>query len=173
MPIKSKKDAFVKMPLWWAAEAAKATRDPSMLVLVELLHRSWKAKNLTFPLPNGRLSKNGVSRKVKCRVLRDLEIAGLITIERRHGKTPLVTLTVSSIIRPCRARPKPAYPFFYRGAATDFGLSAAFSGLFNLRPGNHLGSTAPFPRHFGISESKEERHRKKIRRRPYGPLGNS
>jgi hypothetical protein len=53
-----------------------------------------ESQSPTFPLPNVRLSKNGVSRKVKCRVLRDLEAAGLITIERRHGKTPLVTLTV-------------------------------------------------------------------------------
>jgi hypothetical protein len=88
------KDAFVKVPLWWVAEAAKATRSPTTLVLIELLHRSWKAKSLTFPLPNGRLSKSGVSRKVKCRVLRELEAAGLIMVERRHGKTPLVTLTV-------------------------------------------------------------------------------
>jgi hypothetical protein len=94
MPTKSKKDAFVKVPLWWAAEAAKATRSPATLVLIDLLYRAWKAKGPTFPLPNMRLSKNGVSRKVKCRVLRDLEAAGLITIERRHGKTPLVTLTV-------------------------------------------------------------------------------
>jgi hypothetical protein len=28
------KDAFVKVPLWWAAEAAKATRMPGMLVLI-------------------------------------------------------------------------------------------------------------------------------------------
>ena len=32
---------------------------PRMLVLVELLHRSWKAKSLTFPLPNGSLEKTG------------------------------------------------------------------------------------------------------------------
>jgi hypothetical protein len=92
MAQKPKKDAFVKVPLWWGAEAAKATQSPTTLVLIELLYRSWKAKSLTFPLPNGRLSKNGVSRKVKCRVLRDLEAAGLIMVERRHGKTPLVTL---------------------------------------------------------------------------------
>jgi hypothetical protein len=88
------KDQFVKVPLWWAAEAAKATRSPTTLVLIELLHRSWKAKSSTFPLPNGRLTKNGVSRKVKWRVLRDLEVAELITVKGRHGKTPLVTLTV-------------------------------------------------------------------------------
>lgn len=88
------KDAFVKVPLWWATEAAKATRTPVMIVLVELLYRSWKAKSLTFPLPNGRLGEKGVSREVKRRVLRDLEAVGLIMVERRHGKTPLVTLVM-------------------------------------------------------------------------------
>jgi DNA-binding HxlR family transcriptional regulator len=86
------KDAFVKVPLWWAAEAAKATRMPGMLVLIELLHRSWKAKSLTFSLPNGSLRKHGVSRDVKRKKLCDLETAGLIKVERHHGKTPRVTL---------------------------------------------------------------------------------
>ena len=86
------KDAFVKVPLWWAAEAAKATRMPGMLVLIELLHRSWKAKSLTFPLPNRNLGKHGVSREIKRKRLHDLEAAGLITVERRHG--PQVTLVV-------------------------------------------------------------------------------
>ena len=85
---------YVKVPLWWAEAAAKATRMPGMLVLVELLHRSWKAKSLTFPLPNGRLAKHGVSRETKRKKLRDLEAAGLITVERHHGKTPRVTLVV-------------------------------------------------------------------------------
>jgi ribosomal protein S19E (S16A) len=91
---REKKDRFVKVPLWWAAEVATAARDPAMLVFVELLHRSWKARSLTFPLPNGSLKKRGASRDVKRRVLRDLERAGLITVERRHGKAPLVTLVL-------------------------------------------------------------------------------
>jgi hypothetical protein len=88
------KDAFVKVPLWWAIEAAKATRMPGMLVLVELLHRSWKAKSLTFPLPNGSLKRHGVSREIKRKKLHDLESAGLIAVERHLGKTPRVTLVV-------------------------------------------------------------------------------
>jgi len=87
-------DPFVKMPLWWAEAAAKATGSPTTLVLVELLHRHWKTSQLTFPLPNGRLGKLGASRDVKRRVLRDLERAGLITVERPARKTPLVTLVL-------------------------------------------------------------------------------
>jgi hypothetical protein len=95
-PVKRKKaePPFVKVPRWWAAEAAKATRSPATLVLVELLYRSWKAKSLTFPLSNKSLEKNGVSREVKRRVLRDLQAAGLITVERRHGHSPRVTLVM-------------------------------------------------------------------------------
>jgi hypothetical protein len=89
-----KQDPFVKVPLWWATAAAEATQTPRFLVCVELLHRSWKAKSLTFVLPNEGLRENGASRKVKGGVLHDLETAGLITIERRRGKSPRVTLVL-------------------------------------------------------------------------------
>jgi hypothetical protein len=64
------------------------------MVCIELLHASWKAKSLTFSVSNKRLGKVGVSRDVKSRVLRDLEVAGLIKIERRPGCSPRVTLVV-------------------------------------------------------------------------------
>jgi hypothetical protein len=88
----TKKDVFVKTPLWWAVEAAKATKTPALLVCVYLLHASWRARSMTFLLPNGWLEQNGVSREIKRRVLYDLEAAGLIIVERRSGKSPCVTL---------------------------------------------------------------------------------
>jgi ribosomal protein S19E (S16A) len=89
-PVKRKKvKPFVKVPLWWITAAAKA-RDT--LVLIELLYASWKARTSTFPLPNRRLAKLGASREVKRRVLRDLEQAGLISVERPTRKSPVVTL---------------------------------------------------------------------------------
>jgi hypothetical protein len=89
------KKRFVQVPLCWAEAVAKATTGgATMLVSVHLLHAAWKAGRTTFPLPNGYLKKHGVSREVKRRVLLELETAGLITIERRTGKTPLVTLVV-------------------------------------------------------------------------------
>lgn len=89
-----KKDTFIKVPIWWATEAAKATKTPAILVCVYLLHASWKARSTTFPLPNGWLEQRGVSREIKRRVLRDLEAAGLITVVRPSRKSPLVTLVV-------------------------------------------------------------------------------
>jgi hypothetical protein len=92
-PAKRKKvEPFVKVPLWWIAAAARHARSPATLIMVELLRTSWKAKSPTFPLPNGRLEKLGVSREIKRRVLIDLERGGLIAVERRPNKTPIVTL---------------------------------------------------------------------------------
>ncbi len=71
-PVKRKKaDPFVKVPLWWAEAAAKATR-------------TLKAK----------LEKKGVARETKRRALRELELAGLIKVTWRRGKTPDVTIVI-------------------------------------------------------------------------------
>jgi hypothetical protein len=89
---KSRKDTFVKVPLWWIEQAARATRSPQAFVCVWLLHLAWSSKSATFPLPNSRLGERGVDRRAKRRALEALEAAGLITVDRRHGKTPVVTL---------------------------------------------------------------------------------
>jgi len=88
----NKKDAFVKVPLWWIEQATRATRTPQAMVCIWLLYLSWQAKSATFPLPNDRLAKRGAERRMKTRALANLEKAGLITVERRAGKTPIVTL---------------------------------------------------------------------------------
>ena len=84
-------EPFVKVPLWWIEETAKLTKSPTTLVLMELLRLHWKTSSSTFPLPNGRLQKLGVSRKIKHRVLRDLEGKYLV-IERPARRTPVITL---------------------------------------------------------------------------------
>jgi hypothetical protein len=88
-----KDDQFAKVPMRWAAEAVKATKAPEILVCVDLQYRAWKAKGQSFVLPNRWLEENGVSRKAKSRILRDLEAADLIKAVRRKGKNPRITLT--------------------------------------------------------------------------------
>ena len=88
----SKREPFAMVPLWWARAASKATRTSRAFVWVWLVHLAWKAKSLTFAVPNGQLERYGISRYTKGRTLRDLELAGLIMIERRIRKTPIVTL---------------------------------------------------------------------------------
>jgi hypothetical protein len=92
---RKKVEPFVKVPLWWIAQATKATNTGRALVCIELLYAAWKAKRPTFPLPNGRLAKLGVSPDTKGRALHDLERAGLITVERPPRRTPMITLMVS------------------------------------------------------------------------------
>lgn len=89
---KARKDTFAMVPLWWIEQAARATENPRAFVLIWLLHLSWKARSMTFPVPNAGIVKRGGSRWAKYGVLDDLEAAGLITVERRPGKTPIVTL---------------------------------------------------------------------------------
>jgi len=89
---RKKVEPWVKVPLAWIAAAAKAAHSPATLVLVELLYASWRAKGSTFPLPNSRLKALGVSRKVKARVLHDLERRRIIVVERPRQKTPIITL---------------------------------------------------------------------------------
>ena len=51
-----------------------------------------EGRKTTFPLPNASLTKQGADRRAKRRALANLEFAGLITVERKGGKTPVVTL---------------------------------------------------------------------------------
>src|SRR6516162_2678496 len=90
--LKRKREAFVKVPIWWAGQAFKAARIPKALVCLWLLHLSWKKGTKTFALPNGELRKMGVGRDTKYHTLAALEQAGLIKVERRGKKTLAVTL---------------------------------------------------------------------------------
>ena len=85
-------DTYAIIPLWWAARAVEDAGVPvNLMVCVDLVHRAWRAKGKTFVMPN----RPGVNKKTKWLTLRGLERAGLITVEWRPRKSPVVTLTVS------------------------------------------------------------------------------
>jgi hypothetical protein len=85
-------EPFAKVPLEWAVKAAKATRTPQALVWVLLLRLAWQAKDKPFPFSNAALARCGVNREAKRRTLAALEAAGLVKVERQHGRSPIVTL---------------------------------------------------------------------------------
>jgi len=87
-----KHEQFVKLPLQWAADAAKATGTRGAMVWILLQHTAWKTRSTTFPLSNVMLARYGVSREMKRRVLEKLEASGRIKIERRWKRNPIVTL---------------------------------------------------------------------------------
>jgi hypothetical protein len=87
-----RKDAFAIIPLWWAARANEAG-SVNLMACVDLVYRAWRVRgsSKTFVMPNSK----GVDRRAKIRTLCALERAGLITVEWRARKTPVVTLVVS------------------------------------------------------------------------------
>ncbi len=85
-------DLFAKVPLRWAAAAAKATQTQQAMIWVLLQHMAWRAKSMTFPFPNSVLERLGVERRAKNRALQKLERAGIITIKQKPGCAPVVTL---------------------------------------------------------------------------------
>jgi hypothetical protein len=62
------------------------------LVWLYLFHRVWADKHRTVVVANQTLSTWGVGRREKYKALRQLEAAGLISVEWRQRRSPLVTL---------------------------------------------------------------------------------
>jgi hypothetical protein len=90
--LKKQRERFVKVPLWWMEQAMQASGSPAGYLCVWMLFLSWKTGSKTIALPNKQLRQAGVSRNVKQRHLAKWEAAGLLKVERRHGKTVIVTL---------------------------------------------------------------------------------
>jgi hypothetical protein len=82
--------AFAIIPRWWAARATEAGVPLNLMVVVEVAYQGWKAKGRSFTMPN----LEGVHHDTKNRTLRGLEQAGLITVEWRRQKSPVVALAV-------------------------------------------------------------------------------
>jgi hypothetical protein len=90
-PRKIRHGHFVKIPCWWIERLAKdAHYRATHVVALHLLYQQWKLRGQAIKLSNAILKIEGVSRGQKWRALRELERAGLITIERRSRKSPLV-----------------------------------------------------------------------------------
>ena len=94
--IRRRREQFVMMPLWWYEKllGKPAIAGRTILVAIYLLHLDWKHHGKPFKLPNGMLKYDGVSRHSKWRALPDLERRGLITVERRRRKSPIVRVLV-------------------------------------------------------------------------------
>ena len=92
-PVKWKKTRpFAKVYLDTAARAYAALNCQKAMVWAWLIHRAWKRQSRSITVPNAELAKFGVKPDAKARALRQLEAVGLIEIDRRPRKTPLVTL---------------------------------------------------------------------------------
>jgi len=91
-PPKQRTRPCVQIPLKLAGHAAAATGGKRLLVWLLILHRSWLQQTPTVMVTNTMVRKYGISREMKRRALKQLEAAGLIAVEWRGTKNPIVTV---------------------------------------------------------------------------------
>jgi hypothetical protein len=90
--IRKRREQFVMMPMWWYEKllSKPAIAGTTILVALYLLHLDWKHHAKPFKLSNGMLEYDGISRHSKWRALTDLERRGLIIVQRRPKKSPII-----------------------------------------------------------------------------------
>jgi hypothetical protein len=89
-------DTFVQIPQLWCEQLAVIRAHGSTYrVALHLLYEAWATKIRTVKLTNVALVKVGVGREGKAIALRELRRAGLITVEQRPNRNPLVTVRFS------------------------------------------------------------------------------
>ena len=89
--IQRRRSQFVKVPWAWI-ERLKGASGQTYRVALCLLHQHWRARGEPIKLANGMLRIDGVSRYSKWRALSDLEHRGLVTVERRPRRSPIIRL---------------------------------------------------------------------------------
>ena len=82
------------MPLWWIETAAKATKSPTTVVLIELLRLHWKTRSSTFPLPNSPAAEIGSEPQSEAASFARVGAGAIGHVERPARKSPVVTLNV-------------------------------------------------------------------------------
>jgi hypothetical protein len=83
---------FAQIDLARAARAAKATKDPLLIIWSLLVYLTGRSETLTTTLTNQALADYGVDRFAKYRALKRLAKAGLITVKSRGKSAAEVTL---------------------------------------------------------------------------------
>jgi hypothetical protein len=91
--VQKRRGHFIKVPWVWFERLAGAHGQTYRLALY-LLYLYWKdGSGRSVKLPNVGLRDVGISRQSKWRRLTDLEHLGLIKVERRPRRSPLVHLS--------------------------------------------------------------------------------
>jgi hypothetical protein len=86
------KGAYVQMRTEDAVAGFHSLRCPQALVWHRLQYLAWATGSATVTLANKALAEMGVSRLMKYRALQRLEQDGLIRVERRERRSPIVTI---------------------------------------------------------------------------------
>jgi hypothetical protein len=97
---------FIRVPWVWAERLVEARLISTYRVALHVLYEDWRQKGGPVKLSNGGLAIWGVTRGQKWRALAELVHLGLITIERRPRRSPLITPIVPGTLFESRPWPK-------------------------------------------------------------------
>ena len=84
---------FVQLPWVWV-EALSGTNGQTWQLAIHLLYLNWKGRGSPIKLANGMLGIDGINRWSKWRALSELERRGLVVVERRRRRSPIVRLNL-------------------------------------------------------------------------------
>jgi hypothetical protein len=90
--LRKQRQHFIKVPWVWVERLAKVRYTATYRVALHVLYRHWKGGGRPFTLSNTAVAGEGVALGTKWRALRELEQLGLITIECRKRRSPLITV---------------------------------------------------------------------------------
>jgi hypothetical protein len=84
---------FVKVPdLWREQLRIIRAHGSTYRVALHLLHEAWRTGNRVVKLTNVALAEVGVGRRGKAIAIRELRKTGLIAVEQRPNRNPIVTI---------------------------------------------------------------------------------
>jgi hypothetical protein len=90
--LRKQRAGFTKFPNAWK-EKLVGCHGNTYHVALTLLYKYWRqGSHNPIKLPNGMMGIEGFSRHAKYRALNNLERRGLVTVQRRRRKSPLVAL---------------------------------------------------------------------------------
>jgi DNA-binding transcriptional ArsR family regulator len=104
--IRHHRSRFLKGPVPWDW-IIRASELPGRALIVGLClwRLSGAVGNRTVTLGNAELQPFGIDRAAKSRALTVLESAGLVTVERKRGRLPIVTLPSQAVSTVGQLRP--------------------------------------------------------------------
>jgi hypothetical protein len=85
-----KRRDFVIVPMAWKDRLAGAVHVATLKLALHLLYQDWKTEGAAIKIPNIAFANAGISRWAKWRALGELERLGLVVVERRKRRSPLV-----------------------------------------------------------------------------------
>jgi hypothetical protein len=89
--VRKRRKLWIMMPMDWHERLCGAS-GCTHTVAQRLLFLHWKAKGKPITLANGALAADGVARNAKVKSLQELERRGLVSVEWRSRKSPIVTV---------------------------------------------------------------------------------